>query len=356
MRAGTPSLRETLARAARELGLARVGVAALRPLPHREELERWLAEGRGGELRFPGSPADRANPRTLDDGAASAIVAALPCAAPEPGHGGCGAEPAGRIARFAQRADYHTELHRRLRRLAHALAEAAGRALRFRIVVDTAPLLERELAMAAGIGFIGKSTLLVVPGLGTHLTLGTLLVDLELPADPPARARCGRCRRCLDACPTGALDEPYRIDARHCISYLTIEHRGPVAPELRPALAPWLYGCDLCQDACPHNHPAAARRLAELAGSASGPPPLAELALAELLALTSTGYRRLVRGRTLRRVDRAQLVRNAALCAGGLARSGPPPRGLAPALARVAERFPHPVAAEAARWALEQLR
>jgi epoxyqueuosine reductase len=355
MRPWSPSLRERLALAARELGLARVGVAALRPLPHRDVLERWLAEGRGGELRFPGSPAGRADPRSLDDGAASAIVAALPCPPAEPRRGR-GPEPAGRIARFAQRADYHTELHRRLRRLAALLAEAAGRTLRFRIVVDTAPLLERELAMAAGIGFIGKSTMLVVPGLGTHLTLGTLLVDLELPADAPAHARCGRCRRCLDACPTGALDEPYRIDARRCISYLTIEHRGPVAPELRPLLAPWLYGCDLCQEACPYNHGAATRRLAEVAGSPSGPPPLSELALAELLALTSTGYRRLVRGRTLRRVDRAQLVRNAALCAGGLARRGAPPRDLAPALARVAERFPHPVAAEAARWALEQLR
>ncbi len=349
---GTPAttLRELVAARARELGLARVGVASCAELPHLAVVERWLADGCAGELRFRGELARRAQPRSLAPEAQSAIVAALPCpSAPSPELAG-----RGRIARFAQRGDYHTELHLRLRRLTAALGEALGRPLRFAVAVDSAPLLERELAMAAGLGFIGKNTMLVAPGLGSHLVLGTLLVELPLAPDAPRPAGCGRCRLCLDACPTGALGEPFRVDARRCISYLTIEHRGAIAEELRGAIAPWLFGCDLCQEACPHNHPRADARLARAAGQ--GPvPALAALELAELLALSSTGYRRLVRGRALRRVDRAQLVRNAALCAGAELRRGARDPRLLVALERTAASFPNPVAAEAARWALDKL-
>jgi epoxyqueuosine reductase len=336
---------DPILQAAQELGFARAGLAAIEPLRHEQVLRGWLDAGMAGEMGYLVETADqRAHPGGLLAGARSAVVVAASYEArgtqapPPPGEG--------RLARYACGEDYHVVMRRRLERLAGRIDDLCGRRVEHRAVVDTAPLLERELAMAAGIGFIGKNTMLISPGLGSYTVLGVLLLDLELPAAAPARARCGRCDLCIKACPTGALTAPYTLDARRCISYLTIEHRGAIPQELRPKVAPWVFGCDACQEACPYNARAGRRGLApdpELAPNDG----LISLPLVDLLGLRSGAYRRLVRGRALRRISRHGLIRNAAIAAGGARLTAPLRAGLTEA-----SRSPRPEVRDAALWAL----
>jgi len=300
-------LKQEIRRAAGEAGLPVIGFAPVAALPHERQLQRWVARGMAADMKFMTETAHlRHHPTELMAGARSAIVAALPHeTGADPGRPGVGL-----VARYARGRDYHAVLQRRLRTLAAALDGLAGRPVRSRVAVDTSPIHERELAAAAGIGFIGKNTMLIRPGLGSYLVLGVLLVDLELEPDPrdPVR-RCGRCELCIEACPGGALVGPYEVDARRCISCLTIERRGALPAGTR--LAPWVFGCDRCQEVCPYNARAGRELTAD--PELSGP---AELPLAELLRLRSGAYRRLARGRALARAPRAALIRNAALVAG----------------------------------------
>ncbi len=254
----------------------------------------------------------RDEPLSLMPEARSALVVVASYAVPDgpaPGPG------QGLLARYARGQDYHLVLRKRLEALRLRVCELAGREVAARAAVDTSPLLERELAMAAGVGFIGKNTMLITPGVGSYTVLGVLLLDLDLPPDPPARARCGSCELCLDACPTRALVEPWCLDGRRCVSYLTIDYRGEVPAELRPGVAPWVFGCDTCQEACPHNARASAKGLAlEELAPASADAGLVDLDV--LMSLRSGAYRRLVRGRALNRVPRRAWQRNAALVAG----------------------------------------
>lgn len=248
-------VREIKARA-RDLGFDLVGIAPAEPSRHADALRRWLADGMAGEMDYMHRRfEERTQPSRYLHGARSVICVAInyhfPLAEP----------PAderrwrGRVARYALGDDYHELIKRRLYDVADWLRDRVP-GTRTRCGVDTVPVLERELAARAGIGWIGKNTCVIHPRLGSWLLLGEVLTTLDLPADAPETDHCGTCRRCIDACPTGAIVEPYRLDASKCISYLTIEHAGPIDPDLRRQTGSWLFGCDVCQDVCPFNRKA----------------------------------------------------------------------------------------------------
>ena len=224
------------------------------------------------------------------------------------------ASPRGRVARYAAGQDYHHAVLRRLHQLGEELQAFATWPVHYRCCVDTAPLHERSLAKAAGIGFIGKNTCLIIPKGGSWVVLGVIATDLILEPDAPSTQSCGACRRCLDACPTNALVKPYEMDARRCISYLTLEHRGSIPEELRAQIGPWLIGCDICQEVCPYNAAPGAASWPELtpaAGTGQGIP------LKEALGIHDPEtFRTAFSGTALTRPKYQGFVRNAAIAAG----------------------------------------
>src|SRR5205809_7921469 len=249
-----------LKRRALELGFDAVGIATLEKNAHAAELDRWLAAGYAGTMAYLHRQAPkRKDPARIMPGATVAVVTltnyfhdlapSSPLSAPR--RGGQGVRPRGqgvRIAQYAWSADYHAVLGRRLERLAAAIRELAPGAAT-RAYVDAGPVPERELAQRAGLGWIGKNMMLIHPALGSFTFIGVVLTDADLAPDLPFEAdRCGTCRRCLDACPTAAFVAPHVMDARRCISYLTIEHRGEFTEQERRLAADWLFGCDVCQD------------------------------------------------------------------------------------------------------------
>jgi epoxyqueuosine reductase len=249
----------------------------------------------------------------------------------------------GAVSVYARGRDYHDLVKKRLKRLGRWLV--AETAAEIKVFVDTAPVMEKPLAQAAGLGWQGKHTNLVSRDLGSWFFLGAIFTTLELPRDGAEPDRCGSCRACLDACPTGALPAPYRLDARRCISYLTIEHDGPVDPELRPLIGNRIYGCDDCLAACPWNKFAAmAHEAGYKAREELGAPRLAELA-----ALDDAGFRRLFSGSPVKRIGRNRFVRNVGYAIGN---SGE--RGLLPAARRLAGDA-DPVVREAGLWAVARL-
>lgn len=263
------------------------------------------------------------------------------------------------IARYARGRDYHGFLRRRLRRLAafvRSLGAPAGplpRAVHARPLCDEEPVLERAWAVRAGLGFVGKNGMLIVPGLGSMLLLGEVVTTLELEPDTTRwNERCGSCARCLEACPTGAFAAPFVLDPRRCVSYLTIEHRSAVAPELRPGIGHHLFGCDDCQTVCPFNAGVAARApLPEDDGDPFAPlERWSRTSLEELLSMDDAAWRALAEGTPLKRAGRAGLARNAAIVLGN--------RGDAsalPALRHAAAHHDDPMVRDAAAWAIERM-
>lgn len=253
----TPAARsERVKRWAREAGFDRAGIARAEPLREEEEfLRRWLSEGRHAEMAWlERDPARRADPTRILAGCRSVIVTACNYfPGEEPPEPGAMDAPTGRIARYARRRDYHQTLGKALRRLARRIADAAGDRGAVRWFVDTGPVLEKAWARRAGLGFIGKNTCLIDPRGGSWLLLGVALTTEDLAPDAPLTESCGACRRCIEACPTRALVAPGVLDARRCLSYLTIEHRQPFDAPAAARLQDWLFGCDLCQEACPYN-------------------------------------------------------------------------------------------------------
>jgi epoxyqueuosine reductase len=248
-------LRDLLANKCQELGFAAFGVAPATSLEkHQEFLEQWLEAGYHGPLEYMKMHlALRAHPERLLEGARSVLcvvadygAVASPRSEVVPPEAG----PGGKVARFARLRDYHIVLKKRLRKLGNFLVSRVPGS-RFRVLVDSAPLLERAYAWRAGLGFFGKNSMLLTPGVGSYTLLGELLTDLELPPDSPMEGTCGHCTRCLDACPTGAIVAPGRVDAARCISCWNIEVRGPLPGQAD--LAGWAFGCDLCQEICPYN-------------------------------------------------------------------------------------------------------
>ena len=354
MRGMTPEeTAEHLVAAARDLGFHRVGVVPVEPARRHDVYREWLEAGHDGlmtYLRRPETVDARRDPRGVMPEARTVVVVALSYGSEDlvpltrKGHG--------LVARYARGRDYHEVMKERLYELADRIAAFTSVPVSARPCVDSAPVLERDLAESSGIGFVAKNTMLIAPGLGSYVLLGELLLGIDVAPvrGNDDRKRCGSCRACLDACPTGAFVDAYVLDARRCISYLTIELQGFVPRALRPLIGTRVFGCDVCQEVCPFNAPyhreGATPRTpadAELA------PTVTSLDLIELLTITSSGYRRLVKHSAMRRASRNQLKRNACIALGN---AGDP--GAASALeAALEDRAP--VVRGHAAWALGQL-
>lgn len=304
----------------------------------------FVAAGRHGTMDWLArEPGRRESPDRLWPAARTAVVCGMNYGPDEDPRPGLAMRDRGYVSVYARHRDYHDVLKGRLKDLAGWLHQRTGAEVK--VFVDTAPLLEKPLAQQAGLGWQGKHTNLVSRDFGSWLFLGTVLTELELPPDEPGTDHCGSCRRCLDACPTDAFVGPYRLDARRCVSYLTIEHRGQIPREFRAATGNRIYGCDDCLAACPWN------RFAKAAGEAKlrarhdlAAPPLAELA-----ALDDAGFRAKFSGSPVKRVGRDRFVRNVLVAVGN---SGDP--GLAPAAERLLGD-PSPLVRGMAAWALGRL-
>jgi epoxyqueuosine reductase len=300
---------------AEHAGFHRFGIAPVESWERHAVYRRWLAAGRAGEMSYLERQAEeRRDPRAVLASARTLVTVGLSYARPdEPTPND---RPRGFIARYARGGDYHMVMKRRLKAMAAAVAERLEGSVAWTACVDTAPLLEREAAHRGGVGFLAKNTMIIAPGLGSWLLLGELLLDVAATPTAAAEPRCGRCRACLDACPTGAIVDEYTLDARRCISYLTIEARGPIPRELRPAVGDMVFGCDRCQEVCPFN--------ASVDGSTPCDPELLPRAartrppLVELLAMGAARFRKFVQGTAMRRVHRAQLLRNVAVALGNV--------------------------------------
>ncbi|HYE29241.1 MAG TPA: tRNA epoxyqueuosine(34) reductase QueG [Allosphingosinicella sp.] len=344
---GKPDLGDRLRAKAEELGFSAVGFARADAAPASgERLRQWLADGAHGDMIWMEETADRrASPAGLWPEVRSIVSLGMSYAPAGDPLALAQRPEIGRISVYAQGADYHDVVKKALKAIARWLVEEAGCELK--VFVDTAPVMEKPLAEAAGLGWQGKHTNLVSRRDGSWLFLGAIYTTLALDEAPaPHAVRCGSCRACLDVCPTDAFPAPYRLDARRCISYLTIEHKGPIPEEFRSAIGNRVYGCDDCLAVCPWN------RFADSARANKAFLPRAELAapkLADLLALDDAAFRKVFAGSPIKRIGRGRMVRNAAIAAGN---SGLPE--LAPALERLAEDD-DPVVAEAARWGLAEL-
>jgi epoxyqueuosine reductase len=293
------------------LGFQLVGVTTAKPLPGAAHLARWLAAGSHGEMGYMAETAPlRGDPGAFLPGTKSIVCVAMSYhTEPDAGEAAPG-ERRAIVARYAQRKDYHKVIKARLTRLGRFVGERVPGA-RWRSAVDTAPVLEKELAQRAGLGWIGKNTCLINRALGSELLLGELFTTVELPADEPESDHCGTCTACLDSCPTKAFAAPRQLDARLCISYLTIEHHGPVPGPLLPALANHLFGCDICQAVCPWNRRAAP----SCAPSLATRPHLQRLTRGVLETLDAEQWLSLSAGTPLRRLDFTRLRRNLAAIA-----------------------------------------
>jgi epoxyqueuosine reductase len=308
------ALRSRLTGFATTLGFDQVGVAGVE-LPDDEfNLARWLADGRHGEMQYMARHGSlRSRPAELLPGTVRIISVRMNSSAPDAAAAGDVLADGRRayIARYALGRDYHKILRRRLARLA-AMLEAEIGPFGYRAFVDSAPVMEKPLARDAGLGWIGKHTNLINARAGSLFMLGELFTDLPLPVDAPARDRCGSCSACIPACPTGAITAPYQLDARRCISYLTIEHHGPIPEKLRPAIGNRVFGCDDCQLACPWN---------KFAGLAADPGfrtrhGLDSPDLVELFGWTETEYLERSAGSALRRLGYRRWLRNIAVALG----------------------------------------
>ncbi|MFM9107566.1 MAG: tRNA epoxyqueuosine(34) reductase QueG [Chloroflexota bacterium] len=298
--------------AANGLALAAVATAepfsALVPL-----LLARLAAGRldGFDWFTPERAIESADPRTIHPDPVSILSVGLAYHVPDPGKPDDGV-PRGRIARYARGADYHRLLRQRMDAFVEDLARQLGRDIVSRRVTDTARIVDRAVAARAGLGWYGKNACIIVPGHGSWVLLGEILLDLDLEPDPPLDRNCGRCSICIDACPTGAIVAPYEIDAPRCLSFQTIEQRGPIPRHLRPLLGDWVFGCDVCQDVCPYCHAAAASGPAD-PRFAPRAPENAYPSLPWLLTMTEEQFRATWRGTPVIRAKRRGLARNAAV-------------------------------------------
>lgn len=334
---------EAMVRArATSLGFHRVGFADVAPLAEdHDRFVAWLAAGRHGEMAWLARDVDArrdvAHPAVLP-GARTVVVCALAY------HRGDEASPLvdGEVARYARGRDYHNFLRRRLRKLAAWMRATFG--AQAAPLVDTSPVLERAWARRAGVGFVGKNGCVIAPGLGSYVLLGEVVTDLALPPDAPMEERCGACTRCLDACPTAAFAAPWVLDARRCVSYLTIELEGPIPEALRAGVGARVLGCDACQEACPYNRVAPPTTEGTRDFAPDG--RWAGVDLAGLVALDDAGFARLTEGSPAARPGRAGLARNAAVALGNVG-----DRRHLPVLQRAAREDPDAAVREAAAWA-----
>ena len=346
-------LKQRLVDFARKLGFDSCRVAPCAPPAHAGQFDDWLSAGAHGEMGYMARGAEkRRDPQKILPGAKSVVVLALnyfqgameaarPRAAEaRPARGRAGSN--GRIARYARGDDYHDVIAEKLDKIDIFLREFGGQQ---KCYVDTGPILERDHAAQAGIGWHGKSTMLIDEKLGTWFFLAEILTTLELPADEPARDRCGTCERCITACPTGAITAPHKLDARRCISYLTIELKSSIPLELRPLIGDRIFGCDDCLDACPWNRFAQVSHESAFAARRS----TTAFSLRDYLALNETEFRNLFRSSPIKRIKRRGFLRNVCVALGNVGT-----REDLPAL-REAALDSEPLIVEHAAWAIEQI-
>jgi epoxyqueuosine reductase len=340
------TLEDALKQQARRLGFDLVGIAAATDAETYETFRYWLDQGHAGDMAYLQRHADaHRHPGAILEGVRTVVMLGMNYKPPhdaeqEPPPG------SGRVARYARGVDYHDLLWRRLDELL-AWVRWQRPGCQGRGVVDTAPLLERDFARRAGLGWFGKNTMLLNKHLGSYFFLAALLLDVVLTPDPPHTAQhCGTCTACLDACPTNAFVAPGQLDARRCISYLTIELRGPVVEDLRPLVGDWAFGCDVCQEVCPWNRKTPAGKEPALQEQY----PEGNVDLVELLQLSAEAFRRQFRASPFWRPRRSGMLRNAALVLGN---RGDP--SAVPALERAAHDA-DPVVRDAAQWALVRIR
>ncbi|MBW0143719.1 tRNA epoxyqueuosine(34) reductase QueG [Sphingomicrobium clamense] len=341
------SLKSAIGAKAEELGFCAWGIADADAAPQAADgLAEWLSEGRHGEMGWMEERKEqRARPKSLWPETKSVIALGMSYAPAQDPMRLADRPTKGRISVYAQGADYHKVVKKKLKAMARWLVEETGCELK--VFVDTAPVMEKPLSAAAGVGWQGKHTNLLNRTHGSWLFLGVIYTDLALEPDAPASEHCGSCTACIDACPTGAITGPGRIDARKCISYLTIEHHGPIPEEYREQLGNHIYGCDDCLAVCPWNS------FADAAQANKQFHPRAELAapsIADLLALDDAGFRALFAGSPIKRIGRDRMVRNCLIAAGN--------SGEKSMIAHVEPHLadPDPVVADAARWAMSRLR
>lgn len=362
-------MKESIRQRAQELGFDDCRFTTADPPAHATQFQNWLAEKQHGEMGYLERNAyKRVNPREVLPGAKSIIVLAasyaVPCSvfrdppiprgeitnhgtrlvAPKSDEGGN--TQRGLIARYARFKDYHDVLGERLKQLTHFINEAAGEDARSLWYVDTGPLLERDLAQRAGLGFVGKHTNLISRKLGNWIFIAEIITTSEFEPDAPERNRCGSCERCLSACPTAAITAPFQLDARRCISYLTIELKGAIPVELRPAIGNRIYGCDDCLAVCPWN------KFAREGGimKEHARPDLSTPDLLELLALDEAGFKSRFAGTPILRTKRRGLLRNVCVALGNVG-----DKSALPALQRAAEDA-EPLIVEHAHWAIDQIK
>lgn len=305
----TPSDRTQLVkRIAAELGFERCGIAPAGPISHDDYLGEWLEKGRAGTMGYLHRHVEsRLDVRHMLPAARSIIVVAMNYKQPEPVP--ADEKPRGRVAMYAWGEDYHVVIRDKLELMVSRLRAELGEPFEARACVDTSAIIEREYAAMAGVGWIGKNTLVMHQSLGSYFFLGVVVADLELVPDSPEPDHCGSCTRCLDACPTGAFPEAYQMDATRCISYLTIEHRGDIEPTLAPRMGDWIFGCDVCQAVCPHNRDAPTMKEPRFLASAKSARP----ALHDVLGWDEKLYANFVNGRATDRAKRLMWKRNATI-------------------------------------------
>ncbi|HEX3421115.1 MAG TPA: tRNA epoxyqueuosine(34) reductase QueG [Candidatus Udaeobacter sp.] len=326
---------------AREIGFDSCRVAACAAPSHANDFREWLRDGAHGEMNYMQRGEEkRCDPHEILGGARSIIALALNYFQGGMSHRG-GA--AGRIARYAWGEDYHDLIANKLQKVDDFLRRFGGQQ---KCYVDTGPVLERDHAAQAGIGWHGKSTMLIDERLGTWFFLAEIFTTLELPPDEPVENRCGTCERCITACPTGAITAPHRLDARRCISYLTIELKTAIPVELRPLLGDRIFGCDDCLEACPWNRFARESRETTFFARRSTP----GTSLREYLDLSDMEFRALFRKSPIKRIKRRGFLRNVCVALGNVGDSSD-----LPALERAAGDS-EPLIAEHAAWAIQRIR
>ncbi len=329
-----------------ELGFPLVGVTTADAPDHLDFFKNWLDSGYNASMSWLGTPRSlerRSNPRKILPECQSILVLACPYPTPR------GNVKGGNISSYALNQDYHAILEKRLKELMEAIEDWAGETVPNRWYVDTGPLLEKELAMRAGLGWIGKNTTLINRDHGSYFFISEILLGLELNTDLPiTESFCGTCTRCLDTCPTGALLEPYTLDASRCISYLTIEHREGIRDELRPKMGDWIFGCDICQIVCPWNKPG--EQSYSILEMLQPRLELTDIDLIDEMRLNQEGFSTRFKGSPIKRTKRRGYLRNIAIALGN--RGG---EDAIPVL-EAAQKDEESLIRGAADWALKKIK